>query len=86
MLLMKLTEPSLFTSSDDNHKNVMEALFDFSCLRNILVPLVCLLLETKPVDLLIKLICVEALEFPSISKENLNSFFHPGMEIGELCN
>ena len=69
MLLMKFTEPGLFTSSDGNHKNVMEALFNFSCLMNILVPLssVCLLLETKPVHLVIKLICVEALELPPIS-------------------
>lgn len=87
MLLMKFTEPSLFTSSDGNHKNAVEALFNFSCLMNILVPLssACLLLETKPVDLVIKLICVEALELPPISKKKLNLFFHPSMEIGEIC-
>lgn len=87
MLLMKFTEPSLFTTSDGNHKNAVEALFNFSCLMNILVPLsaACLLLDTKPVDLVIKLICVEALELPPISKKKLNLFFHPSMEIGEIC-
>lgn len=40
MLLMKFTEPSLFTSSDGNHKNAVEALFNFSCLMKHLSSLI----------------------------------------------
>lgn len=76
---LKFTESSLFASSDGNHMNVTKALFNFNCQKNILVFLssVCLLLETKPIDLIVKLIWVEALESPPISIKIFKPAFPP---------